>query len=130
MSEECPPGTRARKKTIKRRKHSGDVHERTTLKPHCHSCAYGTYQPDYGQIGCIKCPEGFNTTTTGAISLSQCLPSLKTPCSGKDNVCTHGQCIPDNDYYYSCDCYGSYIGSFAIITTTFKTLVVFLRLPL
>lgn len=109
--EECPPGTRARRKTIKRRKY---LIERTTLKPHCHSCPYGTYQPDYGQINCIKCPNGFNTTITAATSLSQCQPSIKTPCSS--NNCKHGKCIPENDYYYSCECSSSsYIGSYCEI---------------
>lgn len=90
--------------------------ERKTLKPHCHSCPYGTYQSDYGQTSCIKCPDGFNTTIIGATSLSQCLPSLKSPCSEKDNICSyHGQCIPENDFSYSCDCFGSYIGSYCEI---------------
>lgn len=109
ISEECPPGTRARKKQMKHRKHG--VLERKTLKPHCRSCNYGSYQSDYGQTSCLKCPQGFNTTTMGAVSLAQCLPAFKTPCSGKDNICNHGQCVPENDFYYSCSCSGSYIGS-------------------
>lgn len=38
----------------------------------CVACEFATYQPSAGQGKCLSCPNGSNTTTTGASALSGC----------------------------------------------------------
>lgn len=112
IPEECPAGTRARKKILKHRKHSNITLHRITLKPHCRSCPLGTYQPSFGQTSCIKCPQGYNTTNAGSTDINDCVAVAKSPCTDRINVCNNGQCVSNNSLYYSCDCFDNYVGRF------------------
>lgn len=110
IAEECPPGTKARMKVIKARRHSNITMHRVTLKPHCRSCPLGTYQPEFGQTQCIKCSEGYTTSAVGSTNYLQCIPILKDPCTNSNSICNNGKCIPDNQGHYSCECEENYIG--------------------
>ena len=55
VSVVCGPGT-----------HSRDG------RPPCSPCAVGSYQPDYGRIGCRRCGRGVTTDSDGATSFQQC----------------------------------------------------------
>ncbi|CAH1105370.1 unnamed protein product [Psylliodes chrysocephalus] len=108
--EQCPPGTHARKRIQKvfKRFHNTTI-EKTTLKPHCYSCGIGFYQPNFGELKCLLCPQGYTTNTIGSTSIEQCIPTSKELC--RRNVCINGICTTINDYEYTCNCYDRYIGS-------------------
>ncbi|KAJ8929510.1 hypothetical protein NQ314_017803, partial [Rhamnusium bicolor] len=109
--EECPPGTHARKKHMKYSKHHPNITiERTTLRPYCRSCAVGFYQPEYGQLKCLPCPNGYTTTTTRSTNPSQCIPTAEELCKSNKGICNNGTCSISNDYQYTCNCFENYIG--------------------
>ncbi|XP_060530297.1 sushi, von Willebrand factor type A, EGF and pentraxin domain-containing protein 1-like isoform X2 [Cylas formicarius] len=113
ISEQCPPGTRARRKIIKHSKHQngGVARERATLQPHCLSCPVGSYQQQYGQLKCVQCPEGHTTATVRSGDSSFCIPTSRGICTSDKAVCEHGKCHAVNGYEYACACDENYIGT-------------------
>ncbi|XP_017779989.1 PREDICTED: sushi, von Willebrand factor type A, EGF and pentraxin domain-containing protein 1-like [Nicrophorus vespilloides] len=108
--EQCPPGTYARKKQIKRPKnHPNAIIERTTLKPYCTSCPLGQYQSKHGQINCMTCSKSLTTFSRGAISSNDCVPNTDYQCQ-IEKVCNSGTCVVE-EFQYSCLCDDNYIGS-------------------
>lgn len=47
----------------------------TGLEP-CNSCPTGTYQVQYGSIGCVRCPNGKTTATVGTTRIDDCKGAL------------------------------------------------------
>jgi len=42
------------------------------VKSTCKQCAIGFYQPNAGQLSCIKCPHGRTTSSEGSIRVNKC----------------------------------------------------------
>lgn len=109
--EQCPPGTFARKKTIRIKAIAQKTITRATLQPYCRSCPLGFYQPDYGQLNCIRCPKGYTTSNRRAKYISECHPTVEEFClNNATNICNHGKCKIENKSYYTCTCEENYIG--------------------
>lgn len=111
FSEECPPGTSARKKIIKKSKHPNAVIERVTLKPFCRSCPLGHFQPNYGQTKCIPCPKYHTTNQRASTSPNQCVPTVQEVCLNSKNLCNKGRCVTEDDFYYTCICDDGHVGT-------------------
>lgn len=79
--------------------------------PHCRSCGYGFYQPNYGETACLSCPSGYTTNVVRTKTVEDCVPTAKEICK-KTRVCNNGTCEAINNYYYSCNCFKNYIGEF------------------
>ncbi|XP_057660658.1 sushi, von Willebrand factor type A, EGF and pentraxin domain-containing protein 1-like isoform X1 [Diorhabda carinulata] len=108
--EMCPPGTHARKKLQRTYKHFHNAtFEKTTLKPFCTKCGVGYFQPGYGELKCIQCPDGYTTTSIGATNIEQCIPTAEKIC--QSDICNNGTCLTINNYEYTCNCSSDYIGT-------------------
>lgn len=108
----CPPGTFAKKKTMRYSKHQPNrTIETTTLMPYCRSCGVGSYQAKYGETSCLPCPAGYTTNTVRARSIDECIPTAEEICK-KTNICLNGACVASSNYHYTCNCFKNYIGKF------------------
>nr|XP_022902897.1 sushi, von Willebrand factor type A, EGF and pentraxin domain-containing protein 1-like isoform X2 [Onthophagus taurus] len=108
--EKCPPGKIGRKRTIRPRNYPNITITRVTLPPYCKSCPLGTYQSNYGQHECLKCPLGYTTNSVGSKSIYDCVPSVDLICTNL-TICNQGKCIVQDNFYYSCECNHLFIGS-------------------
>lgn len=122
FSDLCAPGTYARKRDVEKKKLK-PIHNINpiSLSPFCNSCEIDYYQPEYGQIQCIKCPNEYTTTSYRSKSKEECIPNLIKLCQNKEsNICHNGTCVlEDEDTYYSCECKEDYIGSHCEIRFNF-----------
>ncbi|XP_030767169.1 sushi, von Willebrand factor type A, EGF and pentraxin domain-containing protein 1-like [Sitophilus oryzae] len=109
--EMCSPGTHARRKKIRVNvQQIKYTIERPTLRPYCRSCPIGTYQPDYGTIRCIPCPNGYTTIRVGSTRIEDCIPTADEICSSRPNLCRNGTCNATNEYQFTCDCFQHFYG--------------------
>ncbi|XP_062536901.1 sushi, von Willebrand factor type A, EGF and pentraxin domain-containing protein 1-like [Armigeres subalbatus] len=107
---QCPPGTIAKLKLMKKEKLQ-KYHK--SLMPFCRKCDPGEYQGLYNRINCDKCPQD-HTSQRGSTSIKDCFPKYSKPCSTEFSVCgTHGKCMPEpsNNELYSCLCEEGFVGS-------------------
>ncbi|XP_058442915.1 sushi, von Willebrand factor type A, EGF and pentraxin domain-containing protein 1-like isoform X2 [Malaya genurostris] len=107
---QCPPGTVAKLKAMKREKNQ-KYHK--SLMPFCRRCDPGEYQGLYNRISCDKCPPD-HTSPRGSTSMTDCFPKRNWPCEMDPPVCgSQGQCVPEpiNDDLYSCVCNEGFVGS-------------------
>lgn len=111
FSEQCPPGTHARKKAIRNsRKIYKQLIERPTLQPFCKSCPIGTYQDGYGKLQCIPCPKGYTTLAYGMTDVAYCIETAEEVCMKSRTICNSGTCVARDRIHYECDCSAGYIG--------------------
>ncbi|XP_049280450.1 sushi, von Willebrand factor type A, EGF and pentraxin domain-containing protein 1-like [Anopheles funestus] len=114
---QCPPGTVARLKLLKKTKPNGGaagtVKYHKTLMPFCRLCEPGQYQEQYNRAQCHPCPSN-HSSPRGSKSPSDCFPIGGQLCNESvSNVCgTFGRCVtePFSPLGYRCVCEDNYVG--------------------
>nr|XP_040233470.2 sushi, von Willebrand factor type A, EGF and pentraxin domain-containing protein 1-like [Anopheles coluzzii] len=115
---QCPPGTVARLKLLKKTKPNGGnvngaVKYHKTLMPFCRLCEPGQYQEQYNRAQCLACPSN-HSSPRGSKSAADCFPIGGQLCNSTvGNVCgVGGRCVvdPSSLLGYQCVCDENYVG--------------------
>uniref|UniRef100_A0A182NDP0 Sushi, von Willebrand factor type A, EGF and pentraxin domain-containing protein 1 n=1 Tax=Anopheles dirus TaxID=7168 RepID=A0A182NDP0_9DIPT len=114
---QCPPGTVAKLKQLKRPKAppaAGPAPQtyHKTLMPFCRQCEPGLYQEQYNRAQCQPCPAG-HSSPRGAKARSECVATdAHQPCAAADVCGAAGRCVvePGSLQGYRCDCRESVVG--------------------
>uniref|UniRef100_A0A182K190 Sushi, von Willebrand factor type A, EGF and pentraxin domain-containing protein 1 n=1 Tax=Anopheles christyi TaxID=43041 RepID=A0A182K190_9DIPT len=122
---QCPPGTVARLKLLKKAKSNGSGTAGTagtkyhkTLMPFCRQCEPGQYQEQYNRAQCQSCPTN-HSSARGSKSSADCFPIAGELLCSNDttqagSVCgsAGGQCVVDatTTLGYRCVCGENYVG--------------------
>uniref|UniRef100_A0A182QJ86 Sushi, von Willebrand factor type A, EGF and pentraxin domain-containing protein 1 n=1 Tax=Anopheles farauti TaxID=69004 RepID=A0A182QJ86_9DIPT len=113
---QCPPGTVAKLKQLKRPK-SATVpgtgqHYHKTLMPFCRQCEPGQYQEQYNQAQCLSCPAN-HSSPRGSKARAECFPTGTALQCDEGNVCgVAGRCVADAGslHGYRCLCEENVVG--------------------
>ncbi|XP_035901734.1 sushi, von Willebrand factor type A, EGF and pentraxin domain-containing protein 1-like [Anopheles stephensi] len=114
---QCPPGTVARLKLLKKSKSNGGaagtIKYHKTLMPFCRACEPGEYQEQYNRAQCHPCPAN-HSSPRGSKSPVDCFPIGGQLCNDSGSkVCgAYGRCIaePASPLGYRCVCEENFVG--------------------
>uniref|UniRef100_A0A182PU12 Sushi, von Willebrand factor type A, EGF and pentraxin domain-containing protein 1 n=1 Tax=Anopheles epiroticus TaxID=199890 RepID=A0A182PU12_9DIPT len=114
---QCPPGTVARLKQLKKAKPNGatvgSVKYHKTLMPFCRLCEPGQYQEQYNRAQCQSCPSN-HSSPRGSKTADDCFPIRGQLCNSTvASVCgSAGRCVGDHSSLlgYRCVCEENYVG--------------------